>query len=209
MGGRRQGRHGQEREGQQRQILVREAARIMAEDGVQDFAVAKRKAAERLGLGRERNLPKNSEIEQALREHQSLFLAQSQPRHLHQLRQHALKAMELLERFEPRLVGPVLSGTADRHNPVTLHLFADTPEQVALFLLEQQIPFTEDERGVRYEGGQLQQYPCLRFVAGEAAIELVIFPPKGLRQPPLSPVDGLPMQRAKLGRVQALLQQND
>jgi len=185
--------------------IARTAARLMAEEGVRDFATAKRKAADRLNVAPNRNLPSNVEIEQALVEYQRLFRADIQPRELDHLRHAALQAMRLLERFEPRLVGPVLAGTADVHYPVTLHLFTDTPEEVDWFLLERRIPFELDERQLKPRVGQTAQYPLYRFVAGDTTIELTVFPTDGLRQAPLSPVDGRPMERATLRSVEALL----
>jgi len=117
-----------------RQRLAVEAARIMAEEHLSDFYKAKQKAAARLGATNTRNLPRNDEIERALVEYQRLFRADSQPARLRRLRETALRAMELLARFNPRLVGPVLRGTADEHSEVTLHVFADTSEEIGLFL---------------------------------------------------------------------------
>jgi hypothetical protein len=48
-------------------------------------------------------------------------------------------------------------------------------------------------------------YPSVRFLAGDIEIEAVIFPLNGLRQAPRSPLDGKPMARANLRRVEELL----
>jgi len=112
-----------------RQRIAAEAARIMSEEHLSDFYRAKHKAAARLGAANTRNLPRNDEIEKALVEYQSLFRADSQPLRLKRLRETALRAMEFLAAFNPRLVGSVLRGTADEHAEVTLHVFADTPEE--------------------------------------------------------------------------------
>jgi hypothetical protein len=184
------------REEQIRQRIAEEAARIMATEGVRDFAVAKRKAVDHLGLGAQRSLPGNREIESALIAYQRLFRADSQPRRLRELREAACKAMGLLEPFRPRLVGPVLAGTADEHAPVNLHLFAETPEQVDLFLMDRQIPYELDERILRVRAERQERFPLYRFMAGNVVVELTVFPEKGLRQAPLSPVDGRPMERA-------------
>ncbi|MEO6690295.1 MAG: hypothetical protein ABIS07_11805, partial [Dokdonella sp.] len=55
-----------------RRIAV-EAARLISEGGLRDYGRAKTKAAAQLGIFDEAGLPKNSEIEDALREHQRLF----------------------------------------------------------------------------------------------------------------------------------------
>lgn len=197
------------REEQTRQRIAEEAARIMATEGVRDFAAAKRKAVAHLGLSAERNLPGNREIESALVAYQRLFRADSQPRRLRELREAAKQAMGLFSDFRPRLVGPVLAGTADEHAPVNLHLFADTPEQVDLFLMERQIPYELDERILRMRSEQQERFPLYRFMAGDVVVEMTVFPEKGLRQAPLSPVDGRPMERAPLSSVEALLREPD
>ena len=84
-----------------RQRISREAARIMAEEGVRDFHVAKRKAAERLNFPEARQLPSNQEIERALTEHLQLFHAKDLPQTLQHLRRLAIEAMRMLERFDP------------------------------------------------------------------------------------------------------------
>lgn len=189
---------------QNRIRVAQEAARLMTEHGIQDFATAKRKAAERLGLPA-RHLPTNLEIEQALIAHQRLFRTTSQPAHLRRLRDTARQAMRLMTDFQPRLVGPVLTGTADAHSAVNLHLFAETPEQIDVFLMDHHIPHSWDERVVRLNADQQERYPLCRLVADEVTVEMTVFPPNGLRQPPLSPVDGRPMRRAALEAVEQLL----
>ncbi len=183
--------------------LAQAAARLMAEDGVLGFAHARRKAAERLGISNSRHLPSNSEIEQALQEYQRLFQADSQQQHLQTARLTALQAMRFLHAFSPRLTGPVLSGTATRHNPICLHLFSDNPKAVEVFLLDSHIPHEGSERRLNF--GAITNYPLLRFMAGELTVELVILPCKHLHQLPISPVDGRPQKRADLTQLETLL----
>jgi len=57
--------------------------------------------------------------------------------------------MRLLADFQPRLVGPVLTGTATPHTDISLHLFAETPETVTLRLADRGIP---SENGRPVEG---------------------------------------------------------
>ena len=56
-----------------RQVLAQEAARIIVEQGIADFRVAKTKAAERLGMSTQSALPNNSEIETTASDHLLLF----------------------------------------------------------------------------------------------------------------------------------------
>ena len=188
-----------------RRALAQEAARIMAEQGIDDYRLAKRKAAERLGATDIAVLPKNTEIEEALADHQRLFESHTHSSTLRDLRKTALQAMRLLKRFEPRLVGPVLSGTASAHSEVNLHLFAEGAESVALHLLDNNIPHRIAERRLRYEPDRLVPYPVVRFVAGNRDIDAVVFPLNGIRQSPSSPVDGRPMKRADVEELESLL----
>jgi hypothetical protein len=188
-----------------RQLVSQEAARVMAQEGVKDFKVAKRKAAQRLGLPSNGNLPGNAEVEAALRDYQRLFQAEALGQRLCELRKGAVEAMEFLQEFSPRLVGSVLRGTAGAHAGIGLHLFANTPEEVVLFLMERDIPYSSGERRFRVNGQGYASYPVYGFTAGEMEIELVVFPIDGLRHAPWSPVDGKPMRRADIREVEKLL----
>jgi hypothetical protein len=190
-----------------RQALAQEAARLMAEQGIDDFLLAKRKAAERLGATDVAVLPRNTEIEAALVEHHRLFEGETHASTLTDLRRTALETMELFEAFQPRLVGPVLSGTASAHSEISLHLFAETAESVSLRLFDKDIPHQAAERRLRYEPGRLVTYPAFRFVAGNQPIDVVVFPVDGIRQSPSSPVDGKPMRRADAAELRSLLKQ--
>ncbi|MFZ5593011.1 MAG: hypothetical protein ACOY4D_01880 [Pseudomonadota bacterium] len=188
-----------------RQHLALEAARIMVEEGVADYSAAKRKAAGRLGAADTRNLPGNDEIEQALVEYLRLFKSQSQSVKIKELRQTAVQAMRFLERFNPRLVGAVLNGTAAEHSAITLHVFADGAEEVGLFLMHKHIPCELTEKRLTLADGNPANYPLYRFLAANTPIEIIVFPMDGIRQAPRSPVDGRPMRRASIGVVEELI----
>lgn len=193
------------RDQQMRMRIAQEAARLMSEEGVQDFYQAKRKAAQHLGAPDTRNMPRNQEIESALVAHQRLFGSEQRSGHLKALREAAVQAMRFLSGFRPRLVGSVLSGTAGQHADINLHLFADTPEEVSLFLLDNNIPFQAAQKKLRVSRETWQEFPAYEFMAGDHPVELVVFPREGRREAPRSPVDGRPMQRARLEEVEALL----
>ncbi|MDE2137987.1 MAG: hypothetical protein KGJ68_11175 [Gammaproteobacteria bacterium] len=189
-----------------RRALAQEAARIMAEHGVQDFLTAKRKAAERLGVTDVAAvLPKNREIEVALAEYQRLFGGESHAECLSAQRRAALAAMRRLAEFEPRLVGAVLSGTATEHSDVQLHLFADRAEAVTLRLMDLRIAHEVTERRVKLDAERVRPFPGVRFAVDDCSIEVTVFPADGIRQAPVSPVDGRPMRRANAFEVEALL----
>lgn len=180
-----------------RRIAV-EAARLIAEQGLRDYHAAKLKAASYFGPPDSLPLPRNGEIEAALREHQRLFQSDSQPRELARLRAAAIEALRFFARFEPRLVGPVLEGTADAHSAVCLHLFADNLVELTTFLAENGIPFEQQDRNLRLDGARSADYPALRFLAGDIPLDVTVFPLDGLRQAPLDRISERPMRRATL-----------
>lgn len=131
-----------------RQRVAQVAAQMMAEEGVGDYAYAKKKAARQLGMTENSAMPTNLEIEEELRLYHSLY-SEDQPEALLQLRQDALFTMRLLSKFRPHLTGSVLDGTAGKHSDTHIHLFADSAKEVEIFLLNQQIPYTLDEKSFR------------------------------------------------------------
>ncbi len=191
-----------------RRVIAQEAARVMAEHGVRDFLFAKRKAAERFGVTDGSVLPRNTEIEAALSEYQRLFGGDDHVESLLAQRLAAAEAMRWLRDFEPRLVGPVLHGTATQHSDVQLHAFADRSETVAFGLIDRGVPYEVGERKLRLNADRTLAQPSLHFEIDEQAIEVVVFPIDGIRQSPASPVDGKPMRRADLAEVEALIDQS-
>jgi len=188
-----------------RQRISQEAARLISDHGIKDFLMAKQKAANSLGVTDKHVMPSNIDIEQALLEYQRLFHSESQPQRLKELRQTAVKAMKLLKDYEPRLVGSVQRGTSSEHSDVNLHLFSDTPELFGHFLDEHTIPYEQSEKRLRIAKDKYEFYPSYSFIAGDVPVDIIIFPIAGQRQAPLSPVDGKPMQRDDVNKVDAEL----
>lgn len=191
-----------------RSVLAQECAKIIATEGIKDFAKAKRKAVNRLGIATNRALlPSNVEIEQELLAYQRLFHAGEQHDQLRRLRRAALDAMTRLGQFRPRLVGAVLHGTAGRYSDVELHVFANTPEDIIFFLMDQGIEYVTSARRLRLNNGGYGEYPVLQFEFDGVGIDLTVFWQRSEREVPCSPVDGRPMKRASTSEVMALLDQ--
>jgi hypothetical protein len=191
-----------------RQMLAQEAARIIVDHGIRDYRVAKQKAAERLGIGARGSLPGNAEIETAVANHLQLFGGESHEDRLRLMRVAALSAMELLASFTPRLVGPVLSGTADENSAVNLHVFADSPELVAMELVDMGVNYKPYERRLKSRRDQFAMFAGFEFHHSNSSIQATVFPVDGIRQAPMSPVDGKPMRRADSDTVQEMLEHN-
>jgi len=188
-----------------RRALAQEAARIMSEHGIRDFLTAKRKAAERFGVVDGSVLPRNTEIEDALAEYQRLFGGNRHTQSIAGQRSAALSAMQLLAEFEPRLVGSVLAGTATEHNDIQLHLFAERPETVTFRLMDLGIEHEVVERRVRFGADRVVAYPGVHFELEDHVVDATVFPIDGIRQAPVSPVDGKPMRRIDADELEVLL----
>lgn len=191
-----------------RRVLAQAAARIIVEHGIDDYRLAKIKAAEKLGMAGRGSLPGNPEIERAVAEHLKLFGRESHLDLLRVLREAALSAMELLAPFAPRLVGPVLRGTAAANSAVNLHVFSDSPELVAVRLQESGVRYRLYERRLKSRRDRAETFSGFRFTHANSSIEATVFPVNGMRQAPISPVDGKPMQRADRKAVLDLLGRN-
>jgi hypothetical protein len=187
-------------------VVAQEAARIIVNHGVRDYRIAKQKASDKLGMTTRDSLPGNAEIEAAVAEHLQIFGGESFRNHLRLLRVAALSAMAMLAPFTPRLVGPVLSGTADENSTVNLHVFADSSESVALAIDAMGVSFRPYERRLKSRRDQLKSFAGFSFHTNNLQIDATVFPFDGIRQAPLSSIDGKPMRRVDSQALQELLQ---
>lgn len=182
------------------------SARIMAEDGVDDFALAKKKAARQLGAPEGRALPANDEIEAELRAYRALYQADEHPVRIAELRSIALDAMRTLERFNPYLTGAVLRGIAGRYAEIDLQLFPASAKEVELFLLDRNIVYGTRE-GRRYSGDQVRAVSVIALTWLGAPLKLSVFDPRDERLALKASQGGRVMVRAGIAEVGALVEQ--
>ncbi len=181
-----------------RASIAATAARLMAEDGITDFHLAKKKAARQLGLPAHTAFPDNAEVEQELRAYRSLYQDEEHAELLQNLRETALELMELLADYRPYLTGSVLDGTAGPHSNIDILLFADSAKDVEIFLLNHGIDYEHVEP--RNERAEV----VLVVETEDADANLVIFPPQ-LERTSFKTRDGRTRERARIDAVAALL----
>jgi hypothetical protein len=163
-----------------RSRIAAQAARLMAEDGIDDFAHAKRKAARQLGAPSTQSLPNNDEIEAELKAYRQLYQGEEHPALIRDLRRKALTAMRFFERFDPYLTGGVLTGTAGEHSAVNVQLFAANGKELELFLLNREIPYVvAEEPHFRRDRGQKVCVLCVDWEG--SPLRLAIYEPVALR----------------------------
>lgn len=176
----------------------------MAEEGVQDFHAAKRKATARLNLPEATHLPSNGEIQQALADYLALFHGRELPGRRRELLRVALEAMDFFQGFEPRLVGQLLAGTVTPYTEVQLQVIAEAPEEIGFLLDQHHIPHDDGEKRLRY-GDRTANAPAFRFAVDDTPIEVIVLSRTDAREAPLSPIDGKPMHRANRAEVERML----
>jgi hypothetical protein len=183
------------------------AARLIAEDGL-DYSAAKRKAAKQLlGNNKVRGdiLPDNAQIEEEVRMYNALFFGDTQPARLLQLRKTALTVMQELAQFQPFLTGAVLNGTAGEHSDIHLHLFVDSPKDVEIFLLNQNISFEVTEKA--HAISRKDPIEILSFMREQEGIHLTLYPIED-RSLLKTAVDGRLVERADVRTVAILIEES-
>ena len=196
------------RQGGMRMRIAAAAARIMAEDGVDDFALAKRKAARQLGVEGRLALPRNDEVEAELRAYRSLYQAQEHPLRIAELRRVALDAMRARERFNPYLTGSVLKGIAGPYAEIELQLFPESSKEVELYLLDRNIAYTTYE-GRRYSGDRARAVAVLSLDWRGAALKLAVFDRRDERLALKTSLAGRVADRAGIAEVGTLVAAED
>lgn len=187
-----------------RSAIAVQAARLMVQDGIEDYGLAKRKAAKQLGMPDTRRLPNNAEIDAALREYQGIYQSDDQRLRIQLLREQAVNSMRELSAFSPHLTGSVLSGVAGPYAAIHLQLYTDNAKAVELFLLDRGLPYRT--RQVRlYAGGELRTLPVFTIDDEGTEIELTVLETRDLRAPVRATAEGRVIERAKLQLVEALL----
>ncbi|KAB2938931.1 MAG: hypothetical protein F9K21_01515 [Rhodocyclaceae bacterium] len=176
------------------------AARLMAEDGIADYGLAKRKAARQLGAPETEALPNNAEIEAELRAYQAIYQEDEQRERLLDMRRTAVEVMHLLEPFRPYLTGPVLDGTAGRFAEIELEAFPDSGKEVEIFLLNRGIRFEQNEPR---RGGSETAECVLAFDWNDFPVRLSLYEPDAERAQKRR--NGKVSERARLASVEALL----
>ena len=181
-----------------RENIAHIAARLIAVDGIEDFALAKRKAAHQAGCDDTQNLPTNSEVELALKSYRELYFRDAHPQLLNTLRREALQVMRQFERLSPYLVGSVLNGSAGSYSDINLHIYSDNPKEVELFLLDRHVQYRH--LPARSERAHL----CVNFYSNDVPVTLTVFPENDLRRSTNKGENGA-LERARTDQLQKLI----
>lgn len=183
------------------------AARLMAQDGIEDYSLAKRKAARQAGMPDTRELPGNDEIDAALQAYQALYHAGEHRDRLRTLREKAVRAMRELAQFQPYLTGSVLNGNAGKYADINLQLYTDNGKAVELFLIQRGIEYRPTQARL-YCGAETIVVPVYTVEDDGVEIEITVLSTRELRVPVRTSPEGKAIERAKLNAVEQLLEQD-
>jgi hypothetical protein len=186
--------------GNLRRSIAIQAARLIAEEGIDDFAFAKRKAARQLGVP-ERDLPTNAEVEEELASWRRLYRDEDDDERLTQMRAAALDVMRQFAQFRPYVTGAVVDGLGDAFSELELEVFADSAKDVEIFLLGLGLAY--EHRETRRSGHDAPE-ALLVFDWGEVPVKLAIYSHLAERTPH-RPHAGMVQERMRLEAFEALL----
>jgi len=187
------------RDAQNRTRIAQLAARLIAEHGISDWSLAKRKAARQLMLPAREALPGDDEIEAALAAHHALFGGEAHAAALRAQREEALAWMRRLAHFRPTLVGGVAAGWATAHSDIRLELVADDAKSVELALINSNVDY-------RVAPMRSAEAPAeLQIETPRGGVRLIIVSDVAARQRPRRRADGTPEPRLSTTALEALL----
>jgi hypothetical protein len=187
------------RDAHNRVRIAQAAARLIAEHGIADWSLAKRKAARQLMLPEREPLPDDAEVEAALAEHHALFGGEEHAATLRRQREQALLWMRRLSSFEPALVGGVAAGWATAHSDIRLELVADDAKAVELALINAGVAY-------RLPPAARNDGPAELFIETPAGgLRLIVRTAAAQRQRPQRDAQGHPVARLSAAALEAML----
>jgi len=187
------------REAQDRTRIAQAAAKLIAEHGIADWTLAKRKAARQLMLPERTALPGDAEIEAALADYHALFGGAAHVAQLREQRERALLWMQRLGQFEPALVGGVAAGWATAHSDIELDLVAATAKSVEMALLNAGV----DYRTMNADDDGPQR---IHVDTPDGALRLTVRTPEEARQRPRRDRHGTEIVRLTRSELAELLE---
>lgn len=182
------------------------AAQLMYRREESEYFRAKQKAARSLGQGwvKPADLPSNAEIRDEIQLLARMFEGERNLDRLRAARLAALRLMQLLSRFAPRLIGSVLTGHMRAGSDVDLHLFTDNFSAILSDLEFQGLRYDTEVKRIR-KAGEARTYRHIH-VVDTFEFELTVYPWAERLSHPLSSITGKPIERAGIWQLRELLE---
>ena len=190
---------------QLKDMIAQEAAKIIAEKGIQQFGQAKFKAAENLNAMDNGCLPSNSDIEKKLIEYYQLFQTDVHLDHILSLRKIALDIMHIFDNYQIYLVGPVANGTANVSSAINFHIASEDESEIIQTLKKNDLTHKPYDRKIKFNEKTIKLVNGIKTIYKNTDIELTIFNHKEIRHVPLSKIDNRPMNRITVNLLQKMI----
>ncbi len=158
--------------------IAHKAAEIIMEEGVTDYLFAKKKAAKYLGCLNNQTLPSNKQIDEAIKEYQSIYLDKASPELLRKIKNEALAIMNIFKDFNPHLSGNLLDGVVPRYPKIQINLFSDNLKEIEYILLNKNISFEFNEKTTiekLTKKKSIRQVPLIYMDGKDFPIEIKVF----------------------------------
>ncbi len=186
-------------------MIAQEAAKMIAEKGIEQFGQAKFKAVDNLNVMNNGCLPSNSDIEKKLIEYYQLFQADVDFDHILYLRKIAFDVMHIFDNYLIYLVGPVANGSASFSSAINFHIASEDESEIIQTLTKNDLTHKPYDRKIKFNEKTIKQVNGIKTIYKNTDIELTIFNHKEIRHAPLSKIDNKPMKRIKIKLLQEMI----
>ncbi|NIR86039.1 hypothetical protein GWO13_00085 [Candidatus Bathyarchaeota archaeon] len=162
--------------------VAREAAILLYTSQEKEYKQAKKRAAQILGA---RVLPSNLQVAEELDKIAEEREGRSRQERLLQMRREALRVMDLLKKFHPKLIGSVWRGTARKNSDIDIATFSSAPKAVLAQLQKNDFKIAKTEwLSVTKQGRKEASFHIHLILSSGNEVEVVVRSPEriGLKE---------------------------
>lgn len=170
-----------------------------------EYFRAKLKAARQICKGwvKPADLPSNAEIRDEIQSLARIYEGERRVDDLRAMRLEALRMMERLERFRPRLIGSVLTGHVRKGSDIDIHVFADAISPLTRIFDELGVVYDVERKRVRKDGEE-RVFTHIH-VEDRYPFELTVYATDQKHTVFKSSITGKPIERATIPQLRQFL----
>jgi hypothetical protein len=182
--------------------LAFEAARFLADGSESEYMQAKERATMMLGLSESVRWPSNRRIKEMIGQLTEAELGKDEvARRVREMRTIALEIMDIIDAYDPFLIGSTLTGQVRSGSDIDFHAYADDFNEIKDLLEQHGYEDVEEEVIINRKG----EFVHLRWYEGPYPVEITVYQWSWRDIQPISSVTGRPMKRATRDQVAHLL----
>ncbi|CAN5587467.1 hypothetical protein BH11CYA1_BH11CYA1_24950 [soil metagenome] len=185
--------------------FAEEAARFMVEGAESEYLHAKERAMMMLGLSSQTRLPSNRKVRELVGKITKAELGEDEvARRVREMREIALEVMEIIEAFDPFLIGSTLSGEIRQTSDIDLHAYTDDFEEIKFLLNDWGYKDIDEEIVQNMKGNFIH----LKWLERGYPVEITIYSWAQRDVVQFSSITNKPMKRADISALRHLLKSN-